>query len=113
MLFRSGLLTGKYNAGIPTDSRVNTAGMGWLKEMFQQAEADGRIAKVKNLAAIAADLGISLPVLGVAWCLKNPHVSTVILGASRVSQLKENLRALEALPKLTDEVMARIDAAVG
>ena len=108
----SGLLTGKYNNGIPSDSRVNTPGMGWLKEMFQQAQSDGRLDKVRALAPIAADLGVSLPALGVAWCLKNPRVSTVILGASRVSQLKENLRALEVVPKLTDEIMARIDAAV-
>jgi voltage-dependent potassium channel beta subunit len=108
----SGLLTGKYNNGIPSDSRVNTPGMGWLKEMFQQAQSDGRLDKVRALVPIAADLGVSLPALGVAWCLKNPRVSTVILGASRASQLKENLRALEVVPKLTDEVMARIDAAV-
>lgn len=108
----SGLLTGKYNDGIPSESRVNTPGMSWLKEMFQQAEADGWLAKVRALAPLAAEAGLSLAELGVAWCLKNPNVSTVILGASKVSQLKENLRALDAVSRLTPELMARIDAAV-
>ncbi len=108
----SGLLTGKYNNGIPAESRANTPGLGWLKEMFEQAATDGRLDKVRRLASLAAELGLTLPELAIAWCLKNPNVSTVILGASRVSQLRENLRALAALPKLTSDVVDRIEAAV-
>ena len=108
----SGLLTGKYNDGIPPDSRANVQGLEWLRGGFEDAMRDGRIEKVKRLGRIAADLGVSLPRLAIAWCLKNPRVSTVILGASRVSQLEENLGALEVVPQLTPEVMTAIDRAV-
>ncbi len=102
----SGLLTGKYNTATPTDTRLQIEGMEWLKErMFQP----GRIEKVKQLVTIAEELSISLPVLALAWVLKNEHVSTAILGASKVSQLEENLKALDAVALLTPEVMERID----
>ena len=106
----SGLLTGKYNDGVmPNDTRVNLPGYEWLKESFTNEEGKRRLAKVKELAVIAGDLGTSMPKLALAWCLKNPHVSTVITGASKVSQVVENFEALEVVPKLTDEVMQRIE----
>jgi voltage-dependent potassium channel beta subunit len=106
----SGLLTGKYNDGvIPNDTRVNLPGYEWLKEAFTSEEGQRRLAKVKELAVIAGDLGTTMPKLALAWCLKNPHVSTVITGASKVSQVVENFEALEVVPKLTDEVMQRIE----
>jgi aryl-alcohol dehydrogenase-like predicted oxidoreductase len=101
----SGLLTGKYNNGIPTDSRAALVGYEWL----QRGITPERIEKVKQLKPIADELGATLAQLGLAWCLKNPHVSTVITGASRVSQVTENLQALEIAGKLTTEVLQRIE----
>jgi len=106
----SGLLTGKYNDGIPADSRANLKDYEWLKPALTDPE---RIGKVRKLAPIAADLGISMAHLALAWCLKNPHVSTVITGASRVEQVRENMKALDAVEKLNPEVMARIDDVLG
>ena len=106
----SGLLTGKYNEGDPGDTRLSLKGYEWLKEAFSNEEAKRRLEAVKKLAAVASDLGTNLPRLALAWCLKNPHVSTVITGASRVSQLTDNLQALEVVPKLTEEVSGRIEA---
>lgn len=105
----SGLLTGKYNNGIPQDSRMNLPGYEWLKEMLESEEGQRRVAKVKELAKIADDLGTTMPKLAIAWCLKNPNVSTVITGASKVDQVRENFQALEVLPQLTDDVMERIE----
>lgn len=103
----SGLLTGKYNDGIPDDSRLGQPDNAWLRKAL--LENDGaRLKTVRALAPIAEELGIPLARLSLAWCLKNPHVSTVILGASRKEQLSENLLALDALPLLTDDVMSRI-----
>ena len=107
----SGLLTGKYNKAVPKGTRMNLPGMEWLKaELLEKPGMDKRLATLPKLAAIAKDLGTSLPRLGVAWCLKNPNVSTVILGASRVEQLTENLGALDLVEKLTPQVMKEIDA---
>jgi voltage-dependent potassium channel beta subunit len=106
----SGLLTGKYNNGIPSDSRGALPGYEWL----QQALTDStRIEKVRRLQEIADGLGCSLAQLSIAWCAKNPNVSTVITGASKVAQVHENLKALDVLPKLTPEVMTQIDELVG
>ncbi len=105
----SGLLTGKYNSGDPGDTRISMANYDWLKEQFTNEEATRRLEVVKKLGVLAGDLGTNLPRLALAWCLKNPHVSTVITGASRVSQLTDNLQALEVVPRLTDEVMRNID----
>lgn len=102
----SGLLSGKYNEGIPEGSRFGLTGFDWLKDRWMKDEL---LAKVKGVGALAADLGISQAELSIAWCIKNPHVTTAILGATRKEQLLENLKALEALPKLTDEVMQKID----
>ena len=106
----SGLLTGKYNDGIPKDSRGSLKGYEWLAERLSKPD---EIAKVKALSPVAAELGCTLAQLAIAWCAKNPNVSTVITGASRVAQWNENLKALDVLPKLDDAVMKRIDAAVG
>jgi voltage-dependent potassium channel beta subunit len=105
----SGLLTGKYLDGVPKDSRGALPGYDWLRDMLTDKEAN---AKVRKLKSIADDLGCSLAQLSIAWCAANPNVSSVILGASRVSQLEENLGALEVLPKLDDEVLERIDVAI-
>lgn len=105
----SGLLTGKYANGIPKDSRANIKGYGWLKEKFESAEGQDRIKKAIELGKIASDLGVPLSQLSIAWCLKNPNVSTVILGASKIEQLRENIKALEVLPRLSDSTMKSID----
>lgn len=102
----SGLLTGKYNNGIPADSRAALPGYEWLRENMLNSDS---VEKVKQLAPIANDLGGTLPQLALAWCLKNPNVSTVITGASKPSQVHENMKALDLLPKLTTDVMARIE----
>ena len=105
----SGILTGKYNKGIPKDSRANLKGYGWLKDEI----TEDKIARVKKLAPIAKELGCSLAQLAIAWCAKNENVSTVITGASRVEQVHENLKALEVLPRLTEDVLKHIDKIVG
>jgi len=105
----SGLLTGKYNDGVPADSRAALKGYEWIGERVRDA---GKIATVRKLAPIASDLGCSLAQLAIAWCLVNPNVSTVITGASRPAQVRENMGALDVLPKLDAAVLARIDAAV-
>ena len=105
----SGLLTGKYNDGIPPGSRGTVKGYEWLVERLQDR---ARIAAAKRLAPVAADLGCTMAQLALAWCLKNPHVSTVITGASRAAQVVENMKALAVVPLLDPDVMARIDAAV-
>lgn len=105
----SGLLTGKYLDGIPEGSRGALPGYEWLRGRFTDSETKSKVRKLKD---VADDLGCSLAQLSIAWCARNPNVSTVILGASRASQLEENLGALGVLPKLTDDVLARIDEAV-
>lgn len=102
----SGLLTGKYLEGVPSDSRAALPGYGWLaSRLTDEASLD----VVRGLAPIADSLGCTLAQLALAWCTKNPHVSTVITGASRESQVHENFGALDVIPLLTDEVMTRID----
>lgn len=102
----SGLLTGKYNDGIPKDARLNLQEMSWLKDKNLVQE---NLEKVRRLGNLASETGTSLALLAIAWCLKNPNVSTAILGASRVSQLEENLKAPEVVPMLTTEVMQEIE----
>ena len=106
----SGLLTGKYNEGIPAGSRGTVKGYEWLAERLSDQAS---IAKVKKLAPVAADLGCTLAQMSLAWCLKNPNVSTAITGASRPEQVRENMKALDVVPKLTPEVLARIDGILG
>ena len=109
----SGILTGKYNKGTPNDSRLNLPGYEWLKEKWSSESGRAQLAQVAELTALADEIGISMTHLALNWCLANRHVSTVILGASRLSQLKDNLEALEHKGKMTAEVMARIDEIVG
>lgn len=109
----SGLLTGKYLDGIPEDSRLNLPGYEWLRDLVLDQSSQHKLARVRQLQPVAERLGISLTHLALAWCLKNPNVSTVILGASRLSQLEDNLAALDVVPKLSEEVMARIDEIMG
>lgn len=109
----SGLLTGKYNDVVPGDTRMSLPGYEWLKARFESAEGQASLEKVRGLAKIAADLGTTLPKMALAWCVKNPNVSTVITGASKVAQVEENFAALEVVPQLTNDVMAAIDAVLG
>lgn len=106
----SGLLTGKYNDGVPQDSRMNLPGYEWLREMLESEAGRAKLQKVKALAVLADQAGLSVTHMALLWCLANPRVSTVILGASRLSQLTDNLAALEQKAKLTPEVMAGIEA---
>lgn len=104
----SGLLTGKYRDGVPADSRGALAGYEWLGERLSDERS---LAKVERLRPIAEELGCTMAQLSIAWCAANPRVSTVITGASRPSQVVENFAALDVLPLLTPEVMARINEA--
>ncbi|WP_426270955.1 potassium channel beta subunit family protein [Dyella kyungheensis] len=107
----SGLLSGKYNDGVPSESRLAQPGYEWLRDAV--LEHDGsRLEKVRRLAPIAAELGVSMAQLAIAWCLVNPHVSTVMLGASKLEQLEQNLAALDLLPRLDAAVLKRIGQAV-
>ncbi len=106
----SGLLTGKYNDGLPAGTRASLPGYEWLRREFEKPETQVKIEKVRQLTPIATELGCTMAQLALAWCLKNPNVSTVITGASRASQVTENMQALDVLPTLTDEVMVRIEA---
>lgn len=107
----SGVLTGKYLEEFPSDTRLGMQGLEWLKN---DALTESRLEVVRKLKREVADeLGVSLPQLGIAWCVKNPNVSTVILGASKTTHLRENLDTLKVVPLLTDEVMERIDAVLG
>jgi voltage-dependent potassium channel beta subunit len=105
----SGLLSGKYRAGIPDDSRGALQGYGWLKEQLTDKK---RLAIVSALEPIAADMGATLAQFSLAWCLQNPYVSTVITGASRVAQLHENMQAVEFVDRFTPDVMKAVDAII-
>ena len=105
----SGLLTGKYRDGVPDDSRGALAGYDWLAKRLTDEQA---IRRVEALRPIADELGCSLAQMSLAWCTKNPNVSTVITGASKPNQVAENFAALDVIPKLDDEVLGRIDEAV-
>lgn len=106
----SGLLTGKYNDGIPRDSRMNLPGYEWLRERLQSEEGRQRLAMVSRLAPLAREMNMTLAQLAIVWCLKNPHVSTVILGASRVEQLRETLASIQYLSSCTPEIMRQLDS---
>ena len=105
----SGILSGKYTNSSVEGTRLGMQGLEWLKDRTLAAD---RMEKATALQELANSLGVSLAKLSIAWCLKNPNVSTVILGASKVPQLQENLQVLEALPLLTDEVIAKIEEVV-
>jgi voltage-dependent potassium channel beta subunit len=103
----SGLLSGKYNDGIPKGSRFALEGFGWLKDKWV---LDEKIKKVKKLTDLATKMGTTTAALSIAWCIKNPHVSTAILGATKKTQLLDNLKALELVQQLDDNVMEKIEA---
>ena len=105
----SGVLTGKYNRGIPKGSRMSLPDYKFLRDKLESKEGSDRLNKVKRLGKVADKLGISLAQLSLAWCLKNKNVSTVILGATNTKQLDENLKSIEYKDLLTDSVMGRIE----
>ncbi|MEP7240251.1 MAG: aldo/keto reductase [Devosia sp.] len=109
----SGFLTGKYNDGIPADSRVNLPGYEWLKARLESKEGKAQIEQVKKLAVLAKDIGMPIHHMALLWCNANPHVSTVILGASKKSQLVDNLKALDRKAEMTPEMMARLETIMG
>jgi aryl-alcohol dehydrogenase-like predicted oxidoreductase len=109
----SGFLTGKYLRGIPEGSRLSLRGYGWLRKRYEGPEAEEKGRQVQKLGRLASGLKISLPQLALAWCLKNPDVSTVITGASRPEQVVENMKAVEAAGLLTDDVMEKIERILG
>lgn len=102
----AGLLSGKYNDGIPKGSRFALEGFDWLKDRWV---ADDKVKKVKKLSELATKLGVTTAALSIAWCVKNPNVSTAILGATKKQQLLDNLKAQEVLPLLTPEIMEKIE----
>ncbi len=106
----SGLLTGKYNEGIPDGTRLALENYVWLKDRLMQKE---KIDKVKKLETVAKELNTSLATLSIAWCIHNPNVTTTILGATKVPQLTENLQALDLYPKLTPEIMNEMEEIMG
>jgi voltage-dependent potassium channel beta subunit len=108
-----GLLTGKYDKGIPEGSRSTLPQYAWLKPSYEGEEAAARLAKVRRLAPIAAELGCTRAQLALAWCLKNPRVSTVITGASRPEQVVENMGALAVAASLGAAELERIEAILG
>ena len=105
----SGILSGKYNTGFPDGTRLGMDGMEWLRDKMH---TDENLHIARELTTLAQDLGTNLPCLSIAWCLKNPHVSTVILGASKVEHLTANFKALETVSLLTEEVMGSIEQIV-
>jgi len=105
----SGMLTGKYVDGIPEGSRATLPGYEWLRDMLTDPS---RSDQLRALGKIAAELDCTMAQLAIAWCANNPHVSTVITGASRVEQVEENMGALEVLERLDDSVLARISEVV-
>jgi voltage-dependent potassium channel beta subunit len=109
----SGLLTGKYGDGIPEGSRITLENYEWLAERFTSREGQDRIEKTRRLQTLAESAGMKVHHLALLWCLRNPHVSSVILGASCTGQLRDNLAALEHADRLTDDMMVEIEAIVG
>lgn len=107
----SGLLTGKYNEGMPGDARLGREGLGWLKRIVVGSEEERRVERARRYAAVAAELDLPPAALAIAWCLRNPHVSSVILGASRVEQLLQNLVALQLGERLGEAEWQRVEAA--
>jgi voltage-dependent potassium channel beta subunit len=105
----SGLLSGKYNTGIPEGSRFALKGFDWLKDRWM---VDDRIEKVKKLAALAQELDVSTAAFSIAWCIKNPNTTTAILGATNKEQLNENLKSIDVLPKLTSEIINKVEEIV-
>jgi voltage-dependent potassium channel beta subunit len=108
----SGVLTGKYSRGVPEDSRLATPGYEWLRRRIESPDGRADLQRVEKLLPIARDLGITPAQFAIAWCLQNPHVSTVMLGATKRAQLEENLAALDVVDRFDEAVVRRIDAAL-
>lgn len=109
----SGMLTNKYANGMPEGSRAHQPELQWLRDFMASAEGQARIEKTKELSKLAEELGTTVSKMALAWCLKNPNVSTVILGATKNTQLEENLDALNVLALLTDDVMEKVETILG
>ncbi len=105
----SGILTGKYNKSIPKGSRMSLEDFSWLKDQLESEEGQDKVRKAIELEKLAQDIGLSLTQLSLSWCLLNPNVSTVILGASKTTQLEENLSSLECVDKITPEIIEKIE----
>src|SRR5699024_5717633 len=106
----SGLLTGKYNDGIPEDSRLSMKKYDWLREKLIESErGQEKIQKVQDISAIANKLHISMAQFALAWCLQNENVSTVITGASKAEQVEQNMKAIEVVDKLKPEIMEQVE----
>jgi len=105
----SGVLTGKYNDGVPAGSRMSLPDFTWLQERIEDDRGRANLARTRQLADLAREIGVSLTQLAIAWCLTNPNVSTVILGASNEDQLAENLLALEWVERIDEELQERIE----
>lgn len=108
----AGILTGKYNHGVPPGSRLEHTRFDWMQEKLERLKAQGGVEVLQQVAAIAEKLGANLPQLAIAWILKNPNVSSVILGASKPEQLEQNLKALDILDTLNEEIMDEIEIAI-
>ncbi|KAB0376462.1 hypothetical protein FD755_010906, partial [Muntiacus reevesi] len=108
-----GIVSGKYDSGIPPYSRASLKGYQWLKDKILSEEGRRQQAKLKELQAIAERLGCTLPQLAIAWCLRNEGVSSVLLGASSADQLMENIGAIQVLPKLSSSIIHEIDSILG
>jgi len=109
----SGTLSGKYLRGIPAGSRLALKNYGWLRKRFEGPDAAEKAAKVKKLAGLASGLGLTLPQLAIAWCLRHPRVSSVITGASKPGQVVENMKALDAVKLLTGDILAKVEKVLG
>jgi voltage-dependent potassium channel beta subunit len=108
----SGLLTGKYNDGVPPDTRTTIEGYEWLRSRVAGEKVEETIAKLRHMAPIAEELDCTMAQLAIAWCLTNPNVSTVITGASRPEQVRENMKAMEVYERLTPEVLEKIEGII-
>lgn len=109
----SGLLTGKYNAGVPDETRLGHEGFAWLQRTVLGTESERRVERARRFKALAEELGVAPAPLAIAWCLRNPHVSSVILGASRPEQLLQNLQALDLSERMGEADWQRVEAATG
>ena len=109
----SGLLTGKYNDGVPDDARLGQEGYAWLQKWVLGDSDSRRVERARAFTDLAKELGVAPAPLAIAWCLRNPHVSTVLLGATRTEQLLQNLEALELVERFDDATWSRLEAATG
>ncbi|XP_063739669.1 voltage-gated potassium channel subunit beta-2-like isoform X2 [Eleginops maclovinus] len=108
-----GIISGKYNSGIPSYSRASLKGYQWMKDKVLSEEGHRQKVKLKELQAVAERLGCTLPQLAIAWCLRNEGVNSVLLGASRTDQLMENIKAIQVLPKLSLSIVSEVDNLLG